>query len=89
MHDDGGNRSPTNVEVAFPEQAPFSSTGPLLLFNAGVHGPTTKVLLHAYVDVSAPTAIVVPAEVTRLHRGAYGLEIVAHIPRIAGRSSSA
>lgn len=36
------------VEVTFPEQAPFSSTGPLLLFNAGVRGKTTKVLLHAY-----------------------------------------
>src|SRR5215204_634724 len=34
----------TEVEVAFPEQAPFSSTGPLLLFNGGVHGKTTKVL---------------------------------------------
>jgi hypothetical protein len=76
------------VEVAFPEQEPFSSTGPLLLFNAGVHGATTKVLLHAYVDVPAPTAIVVPADLTRIHRGAYGLEIVAHIPKIAGGAGS-
>jgi hypothetical protein len=76
------------VEVAFPEQEPFSSTGPLLLFNAGVHGATTKVLLHAYVDVPAPTAIVVPAAITRIHRGAYGLEITARIPRIAGGAGS-
>lgn len=76
------------VEVAFPEQAPFSSTGPLLLFNAGVHGKTTKVLLHAYVDVPAPTAIVVPAAVTRIDRGAYGLEITAQIPPIAGGAGS-
>jgi hypothetical protein len=76
------------VEVLFPEQAPFSSTGPLLLFNAGVHGATTKVLLHAYVDVPAPTAIVVPADITRIHRGAYGLEITATIPRIAGGAGS-
>jgi hypothetical protein len=45
------------VEVAFPEQAPFRSTGPLILFNGGVKGDTTTVLLHAYVDVPAPTAI--------------------------------
>lgn len=76
------------VEVAFPEQAPFSSTGPLLLFNAGVHGATTKVLLHAYVDVPAPTAIVVIADITRIDRGAYGLEITATIPRIAGGAGS-
>jgi hypothetical protein len=77
-----------SVEVLFPEQAPFSSTGPLLLFNAGVHGATTRVLLHAYVDVPAPTAIVVPAEIARIHRGAYGLEITARIPRIAGGAGS-
>jgi hypothetical protein len=76
------------VEVAFPEQEPFSSTGPLLLFNAGVQGKTTKVLLHAYVNVPAPTAIVVPADITRIHRGNYGLEITAHIPRIAGGAGS-
>jgi hypothetical protein len=79
----------TEVEVAFPEQAPFSSTGPLILFNGGVHGKTTKVLLHAYVDVPAPTAIVVPATVTRIHKGRFGLHIEAAIPRIAGGAGSA
>jgi hypothetical protein len=29
------------VEVEFPEQAPFRSTGPVLLFNGGVRGRTT------------------------------------------------
>jgi hypothetical protein len=76
------------VEVTFPEQAPFSSTGPLLLFNAGVQGKTTKVLLHAYVDVPAPTAIVVPADITRIDHGSYGLEITAQIPKIAGGAGS-
>ncbi len=76
------------VEVTFPEQAPFSSTGPLLLFNGGVQGRSTKVLLHAYVDVPAPTAIVVPADITRIHNGAYGLEITATIPKIAGGAGS-
>jgi len=79
----------TEVEVAFPEQAPFSSTGPLILFNGGVHGKTTTVLLHAYVDVPAPTAIVVPATVTRIHKGRFGLHLEASIPRIAGGAGSA
>lgn len=79
----------TEVEVAFPEQAPFSSTGPLVLFNGGVSGKTTKVLLHAYVDVPAPTAIVVPATVTRIHKGRFGLHLEASIPRIAGGAGSA
>jgi hypothetical protein len=77
------------VEVAFPEQKPFRSTGPLLLFNNGVHGRTTTVLLHAYVDVPAPTAIVVKSTVTRIHRGRYGLHLQAHVPEIAGGAGSA
>ena len=76
------------VEVAFPEQAPFRSTGPLVLFNAGTKGKTTTVLLHAYVNVPAPTAIVVKATITRVHHGRFGLEIKADIPRIAGGSGS-
>jgi hypothetical protein len=76
------------VEVAFPEQAPFSSTGPVLLFNGGVRGKTTTVLLHAYVDVPAPTAIVVPAQIVRIDKGQFALEILATIPRIAGGAGS-
>jgi hypothetical protein len=76
------------VEVAFPEQAPFRSTGPLLLFNGGVRRGTTTVLLHAYVDVPAPTAIVVKATIARIHQGPYGLQIEARVPRIAGSFGS-
>jgi hypothetical protein len=76
------------VEVSFPEQAPFSATGPIVLFNGGVRGKTTLVLLHAYVNVPAPTAIVVPAKVTRIHRDRFGLAIDAQIPRIAGGAGS-
>jgi len=76
------------VEVEFPEQAPFSTVGPVVVFNGGVHGKTTVVLLHAYVSVPAPTAIVTRATVTRIHRGQFGLHIEAAIPRIAGGSGS-
>lgn len=76
------------VEVAFPDQTPFRSTGPLALFNAGVKGPTTTVLLHAYVNVPAPTAIVAKATVTRIRNGRFGLRIETRIPRIAGGAGS-
>jgi len=76
------------VEVAFPEQAPFSATGPIVAFNGGVRGKTTTVLLHAYVNVPAPTAIVTTATVTRIHKGRFGLRIAARVPRIAGGSGS-
>lgn len=76
------------VEVAFPDQTPFRSTGPLVLFNGGVKGSTTTVLLHAYVNVPAPTAIITKATVTRIRSGRFGLRIEAKIPKIAGGSGS-
>jgi hypothetical protein len=76
------------VEVAFPEQAPFRSTGPLVLFNGGVEGQVTTLLLHAYVNVPAPTAIVVKAKITKIHEGRFGMRIQAEVPRIAGGSGS-
>ena len=36
----------------------------------------------------APTAIVVPATITRIHEGRFGLRIQATVPRIAGGSGS-
>jgi hypothetical protein len=79
----------TEVEVAFPEQAPFRATGPLVLFNGGGKGGTTTVFLHAYVSVPAPTAVIVKATISRIDRGRYGLHIAAAIPRIAGGAGSA
>lgn len=76
------------VEVAFPEQQPFSAKGPVILFNGGVHGRTTLVLVHAYVAVPAPTAIIVAAKLIRIHQGAFGLHILAQIPNIAGGAGS-
>jgi len=76
------------VRVAFPEQAPFTATSPIVLFNGGVHGGTTLLLIHAYVAVPAPTAVIATVELTRIDRGHYGLHAVAQIPRIAGGAGS-
>ena len=76
------------VEVAFPEQNPFSARGPVVLFNGGVHGDTTLLLIHAYVAVPAPTAVVATVKLTHIHRGHYGLHAEARIPSIAGGSAS-
>jgi hypothetical protein len=76
------------VEVEFPEQNPFRSSGPIVLFNGGVQGRTTTLLLHAYVDVPAPTAIVTKVIITRVNRGRFGLHVAAKVPRIAGGSGS-
>jgi hypothetical protein len=76
------------VEVAFPEQAPFGATGPILLFNGGVHAGTTILYIHTYVNVPAPTAVVATVKITHIHRGHFGLHTVSTIPRIAGGAGS-
>jgi hypothetical protein len=76
------------VEVSFPEQAPLEAKGPILLFNGGVHGGTTLLFIHTYVNVPAPTAVIATVKLTRVHRGHYGTHAVAEIPRIAGGAGS-
>jgi hypothetical protein len=74
----------TNVEVEFPEQAPFIAKSKLLAFNGGVKGGTTTVLVHAYLSSPVSAAVVVVAKVAKIHRGRFGIKSVATIPKIAG-----
>ncbi|HEX8754499.1 MAG TPA: hypothetical protein VF731_13895 [Solirubrobacterales bacterium] len=78
----------TTVQVQFPESHPFESTGPLVLFNGGVHHGVTTMYIHAYVSVPTPTALVTTVRIRHEHRGRYGTRAVARIPRIAGGSGS-
>jgi len=76
------------VEVAFPDQPPIRSTGPLVLFNGGEKGGVSTFFVHGYVAIPVPTAIVVTVTATREANGPYGLRIVARDPLIAGGSGS-
>lgn len=76
------------VEVEFPEQQPFTATGPLVLFNGGERNGKALLLIHAYVSVPAPTAIVTQIWTNREHKGPYRLHSVATIPAIAGGAGS-
>jgi hypothetical protein len=78
------------AEVAFPESAPFSARGPLLIFNgpASPAGPAyPDMLFYVYVSVPAPTAVVVHTKLTK-DSGKYGFKISATIPKVAGGSGS-
>jgi hypothetical protein len=77
-------RGKAEVEVAFPEQEPFDAVGPIVLFNGGVRGGTTTIYAHTYVDVPAPTAVIVTVKATKEDDGPYGLHTVAMVPVIAG-----
>jgi hypothetical protein len=81
-------RGSATVEVAFPEQKPFDSTGPLILFNGGERNGAVTMLAYAYVSVPAPTAVIATAKLTRVNKGPYGLHPVIDIPVIAGGAGS-
>jgi hypothetical protein len=77
------------VEVAFPDQEPFTGKGQLVAFNGGVHNGTTLLLFHAYVSIPAPTAVVIKTEISRIHNGHYGLHTLTQIPSLAAGDGSA
>ncbi|HET9199282.1 MAG TPA: hypothetical protein VFN92_13630 [Solirubrobacterales bacterium] len=81
-------RGSASVEVAFPEQKPIESTGPLVLFNGGERNGVVTVFAHAYVNVPAPTAVVSTVEIRRVSKGSLGLHLVVRIPKIAGGAGS-
>jgi hypothetical protein len=75
-----------HAEIAFPEQPPIKVASPLKVFNAGESGGKVKLLIHTFITVPVPAAIVTDVTITR--KGS-GLHSVAHIPKIAGGSGSA
>jgi hypothetical protein len=74
------------AEIAFPEQKPIKVPSPLLVFNGGEKGGKVTLLIHTFITVPAPTAIVTTVTIQR--KGT-GIHSVAKIPVIAGGSGSA
>jgi hypothetical protein len=81
-------RGSVTVRVAFPDQAPFTAVGPLLIVNGGDRGGVLTLFIHGYVAVPTPTAVVATAKIKRTGRGRYATRVFFFIPRIAGGSGS-
>ena len=79
-------RGEAGAEIAFPEQKPIEVPSPLLIFNGGTKGNKTTILLHAFITVPVPAAIVTTITVTQTHNRLY---TVSKVPVIAGGSGSA
>ncbi len=75
-----------NVEIAFPEQEPILVNSPITVFNGGEKGGKVKLLIHVFITVPVPAAIV--TEVT-IKRSGSGLKSVSKIPVAVGGSGSA
>jgi hypothetical protein len=74
-----------HVEIAFPEQRPIRIASPLTVFNGGEGGSKVKLLIHVFITVPVPAAIV--TRVTIQRRGS-GVDAIARVPVIAGGSGS-
>jgi hypothetical protein len=77
-------RGEIEVEVAFPEQAPFIAKSKLLAFNARASGG--EATIRAYASLGPPLSAVVGIEIqiSKIHGGRYGTKWVVTIPKIAG-----
>jgi len=78
----------TKVGIKFPEQPELFVNSDLLAFSGGFKGGVTTLLIHAYITIPTPAAIVTTVKVKKIHKGRYGLGSVATIPKIAGGSGS-
>jgi hypothetical protein len=78
----------TSAEVAFPEQKPVAVHSKLLVFNGGEKGGVTTFYIHAYFTAPVTGAIVTTVKIKKIHKGRYGTEAVASIPKIAGGAGS-
>jgi len=74
-----------HAEIAFPEQAPIKVTSPITIFNGGGNARRSKLLIHTFITVPVPAAIV--TQVTIQKRGT-GVHAIAKIPVISGGSGS-
>ena len=78
----------TDVEVKFPEQEPILAHSELLAFNGGVKGGVTTLYIHAFLTAPVTAAVVTTVKIKKIHKGRYGLESIADVPKIAGGSGS-
>jgi len=74
------------AEIAFAEQRPIKVPSPILVFNAGGNAKKIKLLIHTFITVPVPAAIV--TDVTVLKKGT-GIHATARVPRIVGGAGSA
>jgi hypothetical protein len=78
----------TDVEVQFPEQPPILAHSELLAFNGGVKGGVTTLFVHAFLTAPVVAAVVTTVKIKKIHKGRFGLESIADVPKIAGGSGS-
>jgi hypothetical protein len=68
--------------VKLPEQGPISASTGITIFNGPKVGGNDTVLVHAHLDVPAPSTVLFPVVIEKIHKGVYGYRVNAEIPKI-------
>jgi hypothetical protein len=76
-----------SAEIAFPEQAPFGASGPLLIFNGAPKGGKKVLIFHVHANVPAPTTFVTTALIGKT-AGKYGTTALVQVPTITNGQGS-
>jgi hypothetical protein len=76
-----------SAQIAFPEQAPFPASGPLLIFNGAPKGGKPTLIFHVHANVPAPTTFVTSGVISKAS-GKYGTSTEIAIPTIVGGQGS-
>jgi hypothetical protein len=74
-----------HTEIAFPEQTPIKVTSPITVFNGGGNAHRSMILIHIFITVPAPTAVVTRV---MIKKHGSGIHAIAKIPVVAGGSGS-
>jgi hypothetical protein len=74
-----------HAEIAFPEQAPLKVASPITVFNGGEKGGKVTLLIHTFLTVPVPAAIVTTVTIAKKGNG---LHSIAKVPVVAGGSGS-
>ena len=76
-----------SADILFPEQAPFSASGPLLIFNGKPKGGKPVLVFHVHANVPAPTTFVTTGVISKAS-GKYGTSTEIAIPTIVDGQGS-
>jgi len=68
--------------VALPEQKPIPASTGITLFNGPKVNGFDTFLVHAHLDVPAPSTVLFQVVIEKIHKGVYGYRVDAEIPKI-------
>jgi hypothetical protein len=77
-----------DFEIAFPEATPIPISSEFTIYNAGLRAGVVTLYARGYVTVPTPAMILVTIKIRDIHKGRFGTEAVATVPKIAGGSGS-